>query len=276
MVQDVQTYLQTEFGNYPPYSFNHVGWASGASREAFDLPPEAEAETANRPPLSNISGFEGWNFSPQAFYALWKYAALFGNAQAIYNLSAGKLPAVPSNPILLEMPHVQNAFVAGYYGFLQLEALAGQPVSNDIQQDLNELISLRISSFNKDAPDLYFEGGNFEKYYCRTLNISRNFMYLTPELADALRSNPAALGKVQEALNEYETIAPFWFESRAEFTYGEGIFNPLQDSHSLFHAKAWILQEPQGDLLKYLDVPAFARGDLFYIDKLVTLLEAAN
>jgi outer membrane protein assembly factor BamB len=271
--QDVLNYLQSEFNEYPPYNLNHIGWNDGAAREAFDLPPEAEIEIANHPPQSNVAGFEGWNFAPQTFYALWKYAAQFGNAQTIYNLSAGKLPDLPADSVLLEMPYVQNAFIAGYYGFLQLEALAGAPVSTGVEQDLDSLISMRLSTFNMDAPDIYFEDGNFEKFYCRTINLARNFMYLTPELASSMRSNPTTLSKVQEALNEYQTIAPYWFESRAEFTYGEGIFNPLQDNHALFHAKAWILQESPDQLKKFLDVPAFARGDLYYIDKLITLLD---
>ena len=42
----------------------------------------------------------------------------------------------------------------------------------------------------------------------------------------------------------------------------------------MFSAKAMILREPREELIKYLDVPAFARGDLFYIQNLVAAIEA--
>jgi hypothetical protein len=48
----------------------------------------------------------------------------------------------------------------------------------------------------------------------------------------------------------------------------------LYDYHALFLAKAYVLNESQAQLSKYIDVPAFARGDLFYIQNLVAALEA--
>ena len=41
----------------------------------------------------------------------------------------------------------------------------------------------------------------------------------------------------------------------------------------MFRAKAYVLEEPAEQLLKYIDVPAFETGDLFYIQNLVTILE---
>jgi hypothetical protein len=58
-------------------------------------------------------------------------------------------------------------------------------------------------------------------------------------------------------------------------TVGEGTFQHLYDSPALFQAKAYILKEPYTELVKWLDVPAFARGDLFYIQNLVAALSAA-
>jgi hypothetical protein len=42
----------------------------------------------------------------------------------------------------------------------------------------------------------------------------------------------------------------------------------------MFQAKAYLLKEKQPNLIKYLDVPAFARGDLFYIQNLIAAMEA--
>jgi hypothetical protein len=51
------------------------------------------------------------------------------------------------------------------------------------------------------------------------------------------------------------------------------MLHQLYDYSALFQAKAYILKEPREVLLKYLDVPAFGRGDLFYIQNLVVALE---
>jgi hypothetical protein len=48
----------------------------------------------------------------------------------------------------------------------------------------------------------------------------------------------------------------------------------LYDYSAMFQAKAYILDEPRDQLTKYLDAPAFERGDLFYIQNLITAIEA--
>ncbi len=102
--------------------------------------------------------------------------------------------------------------------------------------------------------------------------MAANFIYLVPELADYLAQTIA--GEVGAAIAEYEYIAPYWFVTRYEAALGEGATaNPYTFS-ALFLAKAYVLNEPRAELSKYLDVPAFARGDLFYIQNLVAALEA--
>ena len=272
----VKTYLQSEFANNPPYADNHVGWRDGAARELFDLPPEVAADIINFGPEKQNHAFKsngGWNNegvwgqNPYTFYALWKYAAMFGDAAGIYAASKGSLTMMsplPSDQLLLSMPYVHNAYIAGYRGFLELENLAGQPESTNIRNELNRLINLRVNNFTKDSAYATLAS------YCRTLNVSSNFMYLTPELADELRTR--ALSKVTGAINEYSIIAPYWFVTLAAEGYAENPTALLYDAHDIFMARAWILQESSDSLVNYLDVPAFYRGDLFYIDKLVALL----
>ncbi len=50
----------------------------------------------------------------------------------------------------------------------------------------------------------------------------------------------------------------------------------LYNYNAMFIAKAFILGESRDELAKYLDVPAFATGDLFYIQNLVTAIEAPS
>lgn len=99
-------------------------------------------------------------------------------------------------------------------------------------------------------------------------------MFLTPEIAEYMHAH--LLLQVQEAIDEYSDVAPYWFVSSVDNSVGEGTLQRLYDSHALFQAKAYILGEPYDELIKYLDAPAFARGDLFHIQNLVAALSASR
>jgi hypothetical protein len=134
------------------------------------------------------------------------------------------------------------------------------------------LLAKRAANFNKDTPYTETNSNTEPVIYCRSLSVSRNFIYLVPELGSYLNSN--ALAKVQTAVDEYNRIAPYWFVSWYEDTVGEAMFQPLYDVQGMFAAKAFALKQSRAELVKYLDVPGFARGDLFYIQNLVSALEA--
>lgn len=263
--QAVIAYLENEYSSYPPDQYTHIGWAEGTRREAFELPAEVENDAENRSAGISGWGFEGWLWPPQMFYELWKYAEIAGDAEDIFNRTKDRLEAPPSDTYLVEYPYVHNAYIAGYIGYLELQMLAGYSESATVRAELNRLLELRVSSFDKDVP---FTGGTSK----RAFSIARNFMYLTPELADYLRDH--LLNGVEEALEEYHTIAPYWFVSKIEVTLGEGAVQHFYDYHALFQAHALILEESRTALVKYLDVPATEVGDLFYIHNLISLLEA--
>lgn len=273
--QSTRDYLQNEFVSYPPYDVIHIGWRDGAGREVFDLPPEVEADLVNHPPTIWSSGFIGWGgtphsgarFPPHMFYALWRYAEVFGGARQIFDSSKDRLEPLPSDEILTEYSFVQNAYIAGYLGYLALEELAGYAESSDIRAELEGLLDFRATTFSKDTP---YEG----YHYCRELTVARNFMYLVPELGQYLDDHARA--KVEAAINEYEDLAPYWFVSKAEESYREGVIKPFYDYSALFQAKALILEESREELAKYLDVPAVEVGDLFYIQNLVATIEAPH
>jgi len=274
--QDVETYLASEYTNYPPYQYTHIGWRDGAAREPFDLPDEVEADRPNHGPTGAVYGFEGWGtyygrtgYPPHMFYHLWKYAEVFGAAQQIFDNSKSRLGSPPSDSYLSDYPYVHNAYIAGYLGYLALEELAGYPESASIRTELDRLLNLRATSFSntKDTP---FTGGDQN----RALSVARNFMFLVPELGQYLHDN--ALADVQQAFEEYNKVAPYWFVTHYEATTGEGTIQHLYDHHALFQAKALILKEYREELTKYLDVPAVEVGDLFYIQNLVAAIEAPH
>lgn len=265
MQQEVRIYLQNEYATYPPYLYTHIGWKDGAAREPFDLPQEVENDRVNHPPGVSGYGYDGWTWPPQMFYALWKYAIEFGDAQTIFDLSSSRLESPPLDAYLIEFPYIHNAYIAGYIGYLELESLAGYPESSDIRAELTRLQNLRIVTFDKDTP---YTG----KSYARTLSVARNFMYLVPELGQQLHD--AISTEVQEAVDEYEVVAPYWFVSDYATTHSEGANQPFYDYYALFQAKALILQESGKELVCFLDMPAVQIGDLYYMQNLVAVLEA--
>jgi hypothetical protein len=166
---------------------------------------------------------------------------------------------------LIEYPYVHNAYIAGYLGYLELEALAGYPESTSIREELNRLLALRATEFEKDTP--YTSGTD-----ARALSVARNFMYLVPELGQYLHD--AIYSEVQDAVEEYNEVAPYWFVPNFDATYHEGAVQHIYDPWAMLQAKALILQQPGADLVQYLDVPAFQVGDLYYIQNLIAVLDA--
>ena len=173
-------------------------------------------------------------------------------------------------------PFEHNAWITGYHGFLKLQEQANMQTTDavlrtQVTNELNRLTALRNTLFNKETPWISYQGGTTINYN-KMLDISRNFMFLSPELANDIRNTqqfPGFLTKVQDALSMYEDISPFWFVGKYEATPLESVFQHLYSQPALFQAKAWILGFNRQELYKYLDTPMFARGDLFYIQNLV-------
>ncbi|MEM5776766.1 MAG: hypothetical protein AAGU05_17300, partial [Anaerolineaceae bacterium] len=101
-----------------------------------------------------------------------------------------------------------------------------------------------------------------------------DYVNLVPEVASFMRDY--TLVEEEVAIAEHEQRTPYWFVAKAEEAAGEGVIQPLYETIALFNAKAGILGAPRSELEMYLDVPAVAVGDLFYIQKLILTLEATN
>ncbi|MBE2223998.1 MAG: PQQ-like beta-propeller repeat protein [Anaerolineae bacterium] len=277
MQTQVRTYLQTNYGPGAAYDFRnivHVGWNQGAPRESLAIPSDALAILSPGDPsiYPIVAGSTYWDqFPPYSFYAAWKYAEEFGGAKAIFDAMKSKLESPPSDSYLSSHPWTNNQYIAGYLGYLELEALAGYPESSNVRNTYNHLLSVRVNNFSKNNP---WGTGQDYGIYQHAYNIAFNFMFLTPELGEYLNQN--AQTAVQQAMDEYTYVAPYWFVSKFDSTWNEGTLQQLYDAPALFQAQAYILDEPYADLVNHLDVPAFYRGDLFYIQNLVAALSVAN
>lgn len=274
----LHAYLQEHFGTYfDPAMYATIGWDSGVPREDMLFPPELASDLLNHPPRTRSVPRFLWTYPQHNFYAMWKYAQIVpADTARAYDLAKSRLqvpvPALPAPDYFQQKPYELNAWIAGYTGFLELQELAGRQTADAtlraaVTAELNRLLQLRVNTFTKDS---YWGPENFT--YRKRLDVARNFIFLVPELAGHL--DQQIPGAVRAAIAEYEYIAPYWFVSRFESAIGESTMQHLYDYHALFLANAYILNKSQAELSKYVDVPAFARGDLFYIQNLIATLEA--
>jgi hypothetical protein len=274
---ELRIYLDQEYRSYfDPVMYASIGWSDGASRESAPIPPDVLSTFTEFPKNERAPGFS-WSYPPHNYYALWKYVQHVAPSRAgrVYDLAKTKLqvpvPSIADTSYFREKPYELNAYIAGYTGFLRLQELTGRTTQDSqlrtqVTHELDRLYQLRVSIFSKDTP--YVD--NY--YHKRSLNVARNFIFMTPELGDYLNRN--ALTTMQQAFNEYDYIAPYWFVSRFESMTSEGALSPLWNYPAMFQAKAFVLKASQAELTKYLDAPAFERGDLFYIQNIIAALEA--
>jgi hypothetical protein len=309
---DVLAYLQSEYRSYPVHSVSHFGWATGTTRNLFDLPVEVEAEASSfrACDVCNSYGFPGENF-----YASWLYARQFGGAAGIFSELEGKLEELPVYN--QSFPSRLNTRITGYIGYIKLASLANVSISSDIEHTLADLLILR-AALSKFAPALEatgFEYGGYEwsvriavpfsEDTLFTPNVAGSlwnqmplygfpldnvtglsggetgggysfgidFLSLVPELAGFL--DGYAHNEVQGAVDSYVQRAPYWFIPNAEEMGGEGVKMPIYDTLSIFQAKAMILDASRADLEMHLDVPVTGVGDLYYIQNLIATLRAS-
>lgn len=295
----VRTYMQAEFQRYFADGWiADIGWRSEtgnatfgdlAAREYAPIPPEVAAHMATTT-MSNYAHFNApWYYPQYNFYALWKYAEIFPNqALPIYQrivadkkfqlLWAGTgEKTMPTDQELQDNPWEQNAYIAASIGFLGLQSLAGREQADaslrqQVQSALTTQLANRVAWFEKDQPwtdDRVAQEGGLSVLK-RDMAVARNFLFMTPELGSYLRLH--AQIQMAAAIAEYEAAAPYWFVSRYEASLSEGIQRHLYDSPAIFQAKAYVLHESREQLSKYISAPAFAVGDLFYIQNLVAAL----
>ena len=141
-----------------------------------------------------------------------------------------------------------------------------------VANERDRLLRLRVSTFQTNAP---YSGDTYPPL--GPMRVAANFLNLSPEWYDEL-SRLGLLasfqGTVRAAVDEYSQVAPYWFVAHYDATCAEGVMQGLYDAPALFQAKAYLLRESQAKLTRFLDVPAFQRGDLFYLQNLTAAIRA--
>jgi hypothetical protein len=254
-----------------------IGWNTGTQRESMVHPPEVQ----NR--MSQLGDQTNGAMPQRVFYAAWMYAQVVpSQAGAIYNTVRPLLVYPPPSTLdIVRGPGVYNDYIAGYQGFLNLYDMVGTnpdpALRQNVANQLSTLLNTRISNFAKDHPwqgDVDNPSGININNYVRKFNCTRNFLYVTRELGQAMRASTRA-GDIRAAVNEYLYVCPQWFIARDQNSFQESSAHHIFDSHALFLAKAYVGGESQAELSKWIDVP-WMLGDLYHIQNLVAALEAGN
>jgi hypothetical protein len=292
--QDVKTYLQQEWVDYSPALYKHVGWIEGTKRDMWPYPPSV-------PRGFEVDFDKQTGMPPMNVYAIWKFvqAGLCTSASnctpsTLFNYVRSNFPAQSnaSESYARAFPQTLNAQLVGYMSYIELAKLSGQQSSDyaAYQNTLTQLQNLRKNTFmtfpNPQSPYLC----DIECYY-ESLMTAWNFLYMTPELGDFMRTTvrssendpECALTSVMSnckdslaTIEKYKIIAPYWSAVFNGETQGEFTFMPYQQSYSMFQALALVKKVPRTELLKYLDSPIIPVGDLYYIDNLVAVLAAST
>ena len=285
----IRTYLQTIFNTYFNVggSWNagnmicKIGWNGGTKREWAPFPTDL-VSSANSKGNSTSCGASDWSYNPINIYAMWKYAELFpSDVSNIYKLAKSKLQ-YDSYDLTKDgadslTPFNLNNYIAQYIGFIKLQDLAGMAgtdasIRNNVISKRDQLLRHRVDYFRKDSSIITDSLSMPEdsSYHLRMFNLSRNFIWMVPELGDYFYQN--GYQKIKQAIDEYNQIGPYWFSSRYDATMDEGARQPLYDL-TMLQGKAYALKEPKEELYKYLDVPTFEKGDLIYLNNLITVME---
>jgi hypothetical protein len=284
----LRDYIQSEWNSFNPCNTAHIGWTSPNKREAYITQRNPQIQMNAFGSRDEFWGDETfWNLPQFNFYAAWKYAEEFAPpttdpvgrknfAQQIFSVCQPHFETWPGNDEDLgNYTFFHNAYMAGYLGYAELAKMAGNTSAEAMARNAyNTLWTKRVANFTKHRPPTLPVDNEFDLNGNFVLNAARNFMYLTPETGAEFKQR--LLAKVTEAVSWYDHYTPYWYVSKYDATFGEGIVQLLYDYPALFQARAWILGYSREQLTKYLDAPAFERGDLFYIQNLVAAIEAGN
>lgn len=146
--------------------------------------------------------------------------------------------------------------------------------------------------FSADAVKLMQAGTNFEAFrrhahlaysgkpdWVRgTDGIAFALFHLTPEVARYIRGQPALQAAIDRYVDRAVAIWPLWWMAQAPVGdwgyFDEGSCAGPETRMMLFNYFAWVRPAPAAELAARVDVPDALIGDCYYLQNLVTAIEA--
>jgi uncharacterized repeat protein (TIGR01451 family) len=258
----VRTYLQKEMHTYPP--LKPLPWppdwlTGGSRREPYSVTVSCNTWPPPAPPLSTL-------------YALWVYADATGDwsylsshwseIKALFN---DKKDGVDS-----------YAAISGAIGYARIASHLGHAAEAQEGQD----VAVAAMSAGQDFA-AFVETANTRHPDPRDQTTglrSPVFFGLVPEVGRYLRdTNGDAVAAYLDTLTGPYHGQFLWYLTRLglQKEIGETSFHGPELAWSVFLAKAYVQDLSQPELKRYLDRP-WGLGDLYYLQKLVTTIEAGG
>jgi hypothetical protein len=259
----ITAYLRQETRSCPPWSKTALG-PTGASRQGD---PKGVAELG-LPPKYKPTG--------TMLYALWLYGQHSGNwsdVKAQWTTLQDSYAELAASPPTYET-------ISGAIGMSRLaRAWGDEPRHQRFAAEAVKLMEAgtNFETFRRNAhlaysgkPD-WFRGSD---------GIAFALFYLTPELARYINEQPELKRRLERYVDQAVAVWPLWWMAQAPVGdwgyFDEGACAGPETRMMLFNYFAWVRQTPARELSLLVDVPDALIGDCYYLQNLVTAIEACG
>lgn len=278
----VRNFLRAEIERYPLW--DRAGLYAvdrGKRRELFDIPVQF-LRRRGRPmphPLGNL-------------YALWLYCDRVGDGAIVdkhWSAIRSCYASFAASDWRFDGEKCDlfaNRYIGGLIGYARLARGRDDRSASEASRKAASALAGRIRSFHADVGHIRLPSirnvrqvGRFiargNGLYCGRGHYAKidKFLDLQPEIAAAVRDYaPKAAGFY---LRLVDITMPGWYLAWEErqVHFGENFIDYPDQAVSIFRAKALLERVGRKALKRYLDLP-WCAGDLFYIEKLVRILES--
>lgn len=270
----VKQYLDSEIMIHPPHIQGHYFPSSGLIGDLVGTSREYYAVNEQQP----FNFGPGADVHPVVLYAVW----LFSNNTNDWSYAHSSYDEFKSIYINLRSTGEITSYpeLSGVIGFSRIAQHLGQNSDyNDAINFINDHIG-EASDFNQyletaqmrfpeaphsfTTPIFFFARSGINPAI--STHFDRDIGYF---LADH------AVPAVIEYTNQINQRVPLWWLTAGAFSQGENAYTPPEISWTNFMLHAYVLEESADQLLSYLDAP-IRKGDLYYIQKLIAIIEASG
>jgi hypothetical protein len=259
----IVAYLRQETELLPPWSKTALG-PTGAYRQGD---PKGVPELG-LPPKYQPTG--------TMLYALWLYGhhtGDWGRIRSQWESLQGAYGELASSPPTYES-------ISGAIAMSRMaRAFGDEPRQQRFAAEVLKLMQTgtNFETFRRNAHIAYSGKPN---WYRGSDGIAFALFYLTPEVARYFNGQPELKRGVESYVERAVAVWPLWWMAQAPVGDGgyfdEGACAGPETRMMLFNYFAWVRQKPAGELRLLVDVPDTLIGDCYFLQNLVTAIEACG
>ena len=256
-------YLRQETKLYPPWAKTALG-PTGAYRQGDPKGvPEWGLPLKYKPTGTMLCAV--WLYGHQS--GDWtEVKAQWNNLQNLYAEAAASPPTYE---------HINGAIAMARLA----EIFADEPMHQHFDTEATKLMQAgtNFETFRRNAHLAYSGKPN---WYRGSDGIAFALFYLTPEVARYLSDLPMLRRSLEAYVDQAVAIWPLWWMAQAPVGdwgyFDEGACAGPETRMMLFGYFAWVRHQPAQDLRLWVDVPDALIGDCYYLQNLVSAIEACG